>query len=673
MSYTQKGIYLNALFYAHIEKTDINETFINNIEKYIDETNEQIYLINKPLGEKKYKYDYENSALVLLSPNHKIIFIDLLNNVIAFEDFIEDFIEDLGSISDKFEYKDFIGRPKKWQKQLTTQYLLSQITDVNKLLNDNILEDKDEKRKCELLISLLLGSINDVGKIGVTEPETLLDKVKSKIVLFDGEQTRFIYKTLPQKRTNIQGLSGTGKTELLLHKLKEIFTSSHDYKVFFTCHNKILAENIRKRVPDFFNFMKVEKQINWNENLWIINAWGSGSNKNAGVYGYICNFYDISFMRYSFSTSFDIVCLEALKALEQIPPENFKFALDYIFIDESQDFPQSFFDLCEKVTQYKIYVAGDIFQNIFDNEIEKRIVNADFVLNRCYRTDPRTLMFAQALGMGLFEEEKLNWLTDDEWEGSGYLVNKEGNDICLSRESVRRFEDLDLEDLTSINLEVVENTFTEDILALIDKIKKENPTVEPDDIAIILLDGGKYIYKLADMLEFSIMEKFSWTVNKGYESKEKINNTLFVSNKNNVKGLEFPFVICVANSIKSNPNFRNTLYTMLTRSFIQSYLLLKDNDDLQMIRSGLEIINTENCIKTEPSTEEKKQIKNTIIKLKEETNMSYKDFLTKIFDSLKVGTKCRKVLSGMIEDILDNSFDKELVIEFIQDNRKYCE
>ena len=40
------------------------------------------------------------------------------------------------------------------------------------------------------------------------------------------------------------------------------------------------------------------------------------------------------------------------------------------------------------VTRKKIYVAGDIFQSIFNIEnLEK--VNADFLLNKCYRTDPK--------------------------------------------------------------------------------------------------------------------------------------------------------------------------------------------------------------------------------------------------------------------------------------------
>ena len=32
---------------------------------------------------------------------------------------------------------------------------------------------------------------------------------------------------------------------------------------------------------------------------------------------------------------------------------------------------------------------------------------------KCYRTEPKTLMFAQALGMGLFEDNKLWWLSKE--------------------------------------------------------------------------------------------------------------------------------------------------------------------------------------------------------------------------------------------------------------------
>lgn len=74
--------------------------------------------------------------------------------------------------------------------------------------------DKSYYRIGELLISLLIGSINDIEKVGIEIPETLLERVKKNIILFDGDQTRFIYKKFPKKTVSIQGLSGTGKTEL---------------------------------------------------------------------------------------------------------------------------------------------------------------------------------------------------------------------------------------------------------------------------------------------------------------------------------------------------------------------------------------------------------------------------------------------------------------------------
>lgn len=66
--------------------------------------------------------------------------------------------------------------------------------------------------------------------------------------MFDGEQTRFIYGdyTGTGKQIIVQGLSGTGKTELLLHKLREIYLTDPKLPIGFTCHNKILADSLRK-------------------------------------------------------------------------------------------------------------------------------------------------------------------------------------------------------------------------------------------------------------------------------------------------------------------------------------------------------------------------------------------------------------------------------------------
>jgi len=119
---------------------------------------------------------------------------------------------------------------------------------------------------------LLTGSINDIDRVKADLPKSLLDKIKRKILLFDADQTRFIYQKLDQSIVRIQGLSGTGKTELLLHKLRDIYVNSPKSRIVFTCHNRILADNLERRIPDFFNFMKVEEQIAWKDRLWCISS-----------------------------------------------------------------------------------------------------------------------------------------------------------------------------------------------------------------------------------------------------------------------------------------------------------------------------------------------------------------------------------------------------------------
>jgi len=666
----------NSLFYNNIEETDINRDIINQIKKYIENNpTEQIYLITAPLGENKYSYDYEENAMVILSPKHKIIFLDLLDNKEDFEEYYEDFIEDLSSISDKFNYKKYIGRPRKWRDNLITQEIKSDDFNIEELLSQHRVVESEE-RKTELMISLLIGSINDIEKIGVEKPETLLEKVKNNIILFDGEQTRFIYQQLNQKRVSIQGLSGTGKTELLLHKLKEIYTSNEESKTFFTCHNIALANTLKSRIPNFFNFMKVEKQIQWNQQLWVDRAWGSERDKNSGLYSCICDFYNIPFIRfkkYPLEITYEMIFKSALEQINQIDENEFKCAFDYILIDERQDFPDVFFELCEKVTSKQVYIAGDIFQDIFDNTIEQRVANVDFILNKCYRTDPKILMFAHSIGMGLFEHKKLNWLTDNEWKASGYNIEKNDREVCLFRESIRRFEDLELKDISTMNIEKY-NSISQ-IIDIINNIKRDNPTVIPDDIAIIILDTNKTIYSYIDKLEHEIISNIGWNINRGFQSKEKINNTLFISNRNNVKGLEFPFVICITAKILDSYTYRNTLYTMLTRSFIQSFLLVKNDENLEVQREGLKIINEEKCIKTiEPTEEEKEDIKNTIIRVQQENQLSRKEFLSKMFDECKVDKKKRKNLENMINsnDFLNESYDTEKIKDFIYTNEEYC-
>ncbi|HBM1910819.1 TPA: DEAD/DEAH box helicase, partial [Escherichia coli] len=633
----------------------------------------QIYAIMNPLGENKYKYNRDD-VLIILSPGYQLAFVAFSDDVDGIQNFIEDFIEDLGSLSDKYNYKDTIGRPRAWKDKLVTEcsYADFSFGNLDKFFDEIKITDGVLAKKSELIISLLTGSINNIDKVKGNVPDNILDKVKQKIILFDGDQTRFVYQKFDKKKVVIQGLSGTGKTELLLHKLKEIYLDKENLnsKIMFTCHNKILADNMRKRIPEFFNFMKVEQQISWNERLWCVNAWGSQYDGNSGAYRYICEYYGLSFYRFSYVMTFDKVCRIALDELKKLPSNEFKHCFDFMLIDESQDFPSSFIELCELVTRDTIYVAGDIFQSIFDTNISNEI-QPDFLLSKCYRTDPRTLMFAHGLGMGLFEEEPLTWLMNNEWEACGYIVDESvKGKLRLKREPLRRFEDVT--DAKIHSVELINSTYEteeENILGILRKIKEENPTVLADDIGIIFIDQAKTIFKIADRLELSVPRLLGWKVNKAYETKEKIKDTLFISNKNHVKGLEFPFVICVTRDIIKSHSYRNSLYMMLTRSFIKSYLLLGDgNKDLQNeIEKGLDAINEHGYMDINvPPREVISKIRTTI--KYDEKNISHYDLVTKVFDDLQIEPIFRTSLYNTVKTIMPDSFDVDKITTLVRFN-----
>ena len=662
---------LSNRLYISCEVTSKNTNIVEEFNSYLlqEDSTTQIYIITAPLGG-KYTYKYEENVLVILIPKHKIIFLNLSEEKKTdFENYYDDFIEDLASISDKYEYKEYIGRPRDWKKNNTGEANLEDFSksSLKEFLTCFELKDSKEQRIGEYLISLLIGSINDIQQKGIEVPETLLEKVKKNIVLFDGDQTRFIYREFSNKIVTIQGLSGTGKTELLLHKLKDIYLKEKNSKIFFTCHSVALANTLKERVPSFFNFMKVDEQIEWEKRLWVSRAWGSQKDINSGLYSYICNFYNIPFLGFGYNVDYNKIFSEALDFLNNIPSEDFEYAFDYILVDERQDFPEVFFKVCEKVAKEKVFIAGDIFQDIFEN-LDKKQLEVDIILNKCYRTDPRTLMFAHSVGLGLFEKNKFNWFDDEGWKAFGYILERDKNELHLTREPIRRFEDIKIDDFKSV--EIVKSTFTKDIISIIKKIIDKDCNTKPDDISIIFLEDNREIYEYIDTLSNQINTTFNWKVNRGYETKRKMENSLYISNPNNIKGLEFPYVICITRGIQNTYKYRNILYTMLTRSFIQSYLLLKPTKNLEEIERGLSIINDKKYIKTvEPTEEEKEKIQKKLIGFKKEQSLSYEDFLSTIFDELNISEESRKSIEKALNTSNIEKFDKEKTKAFIEVNK----
>lgn len=633
----------NGLFFNSLANKDGKiEELINEIKLFIKQNTTQVYLLDRVLGIKsKFNYDL-NDVIYVVIPNYPILLLfDDKYNKEQIEDYFYDLKEDIGQLSAKYNYNYILDRPRKWNENWFKLRRWSEFTFQNYIENERIV-NLDDIRRIELIISLITGSINDINKIGKDTPDNLLDKVKKQIMLLDGKQSHFIYGKENQDKVLIQGMAGTGKTELLMRKIKELYVSIENSRIAFTCHNKVLANDMKGRIEKFFNFMKVEEQIDWEKRLKVFNAWGSKYGENKGMYSYICESYNIPFLNLGEAKNFDNACQQAIEQLKRM--ENLETLFDYIFIDESQDFGQSFFELCKLVCENTVYIAGDIFQSIFD-ETKMSDLEADYMLEKCYRTDPRTLMFAHSIGLGLFENPPLNWLTDMEWEACGYKVIRENN-FKLTREPLRRFEDIQ-----STNSIVVEecktNSLYESVLNKILDMKKDNPTMEPEDLGIILIDNNynnmmEYSYSLKNEL----ISKLGWSSTIGVETKHKESNSVYISNENNVKGLEFPFVIVIllvdiGNSIK----LRNSLYMSLTRSFIRSYLIIDSyrvqKTFIDIYKEAASSIIEYDCLELNEPTEE--QIKNmkhkiTLQKIQEKDIRSKIEVLLKQQKYVRIST-----------------------------------
>lgn len=661
----------NDLFYNQVKENAVNKPLINKFEKYArSHPDIQIFLITSPLGG-RYSYSYEENAIIALIPGHRITFINLGEEGDAFNNYVDDVIADLNTISTTFKYMDHIGRSREWREQVTwtIRYISEDSFDIDELRSDIILNG-EWKRKVDLLISLLSGSINDINKIGAVEPDSILEKVKKKIILFDGEQTRFIYKNYQVKKMiSVQGLSGTGKTELLLHKLKDLYLKEEKSKIFFTCHNIALSNKLKERIPQFFDFMMVNKQIKWNERLWMSRAWGSKSIPNSGLYSYICNYYNLPFHRYSSGIDYQRIYSEVWDRLNAMPSKQFEPCFDYILVDESQDFPEVFFDVCKKIVRQKVYLAGDVFQDIFDS-VKKKKWGVDIVLNRCYRTDPRTLMFAHAVGLGLFEDNKLNWFSKTQWEDLGYKTDySEKGILKLKRNPIKRFDEIE----PDCSLDIYNDTRIGKVKDIIKNLVETNPDLKPGDIAIILVDDNNNIYDYIDKLCTMIHNDFGFLVKRGHESKSASEDAVYVTNTNNVKGLEFPYVICITHKILNSYRYRNSIYTMLTRSFIKSFLLVTDNELLDTLKEGYRYINENRSVRTRiPTKAQQAAIQQQIVELKPEQTESYQDVLESVFEELHITDVSRKTkMTIALEAASFDKFDRDLVKNFVELNLSF--
>lgn len=239
----------------------------------------------------------------------------------------------------------------------------------------------------------------------------------------------------------------------------------------------------------------------------------------------------------------------------------------------------------------------------------------------------------------------------------------------LSRYPILRFDGIQ----AVHSLDIINDSTIGRVKKIIHGIQDENPDVMPGDIAIIYIDDSKDIYTYMDELCNAINKEFGFLVNRGYETKSATEDSVYITNANNVKGLEFPFVICITKKILSHYRYRNSLYTMLTRSFIKSYLLVTSDDGLDVFRQGIQYINQNNCIRTHiPTDEQQKKINKQIVELQTDQVESFQEILEDVFDELGIkDVRKQTQLTKALETTKIDKFDKAVIKKFIEMNLSF--
>lgn len=683
------------LTYDFVTNTEEISFFIESLKKYLMSTEyinekdscfkseEPILLLDYILGDKSEQKLKNN--FIFSFPKYDIAVISFIKNSDDLDlayDFYYELCEDISLYIKDYDYNQLLGRGRKKlydikhiilydndediknkdedkKKYIKLYDEIKIITEIFKYIEKK--KDYENKRRIKALRSILTQSINDSKEVNNSNISKL-DIVKNYIKNYDKEQLNFIhYTTTGNKTIRIQGIAGSGKTFLLLHRLIREYIKKHDSKIIMTCHNKSLAQELRNNIKYLANILKIKEQIDWENRLFLSHAWD--------IYKLICFKLGLDYCPFDSrdKMSFKKSCNNALKQLDTM---NIKPIFDFVFIDETQDLPNEWVRLCETISK-KVYVAFDIFQNIFDNiQYLSKETKCDYTLTYCYRTPPLLLMFAHSIAMGLFEEKKIQWFNKSEyWEKCGYKINgnpeQDGSELLLFRQPLSRFENEDIEDeeiyshfynCSNIDINNNEDVALEIINIINNIIKKNN--IENDRFHEIIIIDNRNDYNMAMNLAY-ILDYNGIEINNLMNTKNRsYDNKVQFANINHVKGLEFGFVILIdiklINSIKS----RNIIYMSITRALLESHIMFFDEKTYKFLKTNYDSLISDKCIKTIVPTETERNLIDKRFNVTDEVD--WREYISSILDAENYKGD-REAFIKVIYDTIYNSKDDVII------------
>ena len=273
-------------------------------------------------------------------------------------------------------------------------------------------------------------------------------QLESAIANFDQRQRRAAIVTIagPQR---IRGLAGSGKTVILALKAAHLHLTQPEDTILVTFYTRSLRAPLKNLITRFYRHYR-DEDPDWNH-IHIRHGWGGA--RSSGVYSDACRRHGIVPMSLgsakraaSNRDPFDFACRTLLESSDIAP------YYDHVLIDEGQDFPTAFYELCYGLAhgrrdEKRIIWAYDELQNVLnvtlrspeslfgeDADHEPRVsltrttaalppgATNDTVLAKCYRNQREVLVVAHALGFGIYRETVQLLESPEHWSDVGYEV-----------------------------------------------------------------------------------------------------------------------------------------------------------------------------------------------------------------------------------------------------------
>ena len=432
-----------------------------------------------------------------------------------------------------------------------------------------------------------------------------IKKIEKEVANLDEWQKKAAFE-IPEGIQRIRGLAGSGKTVVLALKAAYLHFQNPEWDIAVTFYTRSLGQQFKEMINNFYREYS-DEDID-EDKLHILHSWGATYEE--GIYSKVCSNLNITPMnyqnaqvRYGRKDAFSGIVNEVLPLINK----SYEDKYDIILIDEAQDMPANFFQLCYKITRSpkRIVYAYDELQNLNEEQMptlremfgtnvfgqaEIELINEDnkprkdIVLPICYRNTKWALTAAHALGFGIYRnggEDLVQFFNDlSLWKDIGYKITdgelQNGCRVILERASEASpnyFDEL-MSPEEAVIFQPAFNSKVDQYNWVAESIRKniEEDELDADDILVIFPDALTSKSEYTEFRQHLLRRNISSNLAGVTTSRDvfRSDNYVTCSSIYRAKGNEAPMVYVINADYCAEGSelikLRNILFTAITRS-----------------------------------------------------------------------------------------------------------